>query len=83
MCAADVVLERLHKAFLQLRDRTAFRLLSPGGVAVLTDPGVHRYFWAAVLVHLRRKEGVDAVPAVVLGLLAVFLAWGRFGPYAF
>jgi hypothetical protein len=26
---------------------------------------------------------VDAVPAVVLGLLAVFLAWGRFGPYAF
>jgi hypothetical protein len=37
----------------------------------------------AVVVHLRRKEGVDAVPAVVLGLLAVFLAWGRFGPYAF
>jgi DoxX-like family len=37
----------------------------------------------AVLVHLRRKERVDAVPAVVLGLLAVFLAWGRFGPYAF
>jgi hypothetical protein len=26
---------------------------------------------------------VDAVLAVVLGLLAVFLAWGRFGPYAF
>jgi DoxX-like family len=37
----------------------------------------------AVLVHLRRKERVDAVLAVVLGLLAVFLAWGRFGPYAF
>jgi hypothetical protein len=37
----------------------------------------------AVLVHLRRKERVDVVPAVVLGLLAVFLAWGRFGPYAF
>src|ERR1700739_1634730 len=36
----------------------------------------------AVLVHLRRKERVDAVPAVVLGLLAVFLAWGRLGPYA-
>jgi hypothetical protein len=37
----------------------------------------------AVVVHLRRKERVDTVPAVVLGLLAVFLAWGRFGPYAF
>jgi hypothetical protein len=37
----------------------------------------------AVLVHLRRKERVDAALDVVLGLLAVFLAWGRFGPYAF
>jgi hypothetical protein len=37
----------------------------------------------AVVVHLRRKERVDTVLAVVLGLLAVFLAWGRFGPYAF
>jgi hypothetical protein len=34
-------------------------------------------------VHLRRKEEVDAALDVVLGLLAVFLAWGRFGPYAF
>ncbi|WP_328459830.1 DoxX family protein [Actinoplanes sp. NBC_00393] len=37
----------------------------------------------AVIVHLRRKEAPKAVPAVVLLILAAFVAWGRFGPYAF
>lgn len=38
----------------------------------------------AVVVHLRRGDGMaGAAPALVLGLLSVFVAWGRFGPYAF
>lgn len=37
----------------------------------------------AVVVHLRRKELPGAVPSLVLLLLAAFVAWGRFGPYAF
>ena len=38
----------------------------------------------AVVVHLRRGDGLaGAAPAIVLGLLAVFVAWGRFGAYAF
>lgn len=36
------------------------------------------------IMHLRRGDGVASiVPLVVLGLLAVFVAWGRFGAYAF
>lgn len=38
----------------------------------------------AVIVHLRRGDGFAvAVPAIVLGILAVIVAWGRFGPYSF
>lgn len=38
----------------------------------------------AVVVHLRRGEGLgSAVPALVLVLLAAFVAWGRLGTYAF
>ncbi|MEV6306884.1 DoxX family protein [Actinoplanes sp. NPDC051861] len=37
----------------------------------------------AIVVHLRRGERQMALPAVVLLLLAAFVAWGRFGPYAF
>ncbi len=38
----------------------------------------------AVVVHLRRGDGVAAaVPALVLGLLSVFVAWGRTGPAPF
>jgi flagellar biosynthesis component FlhA len=38
----------------------------------------------AAAVHVRRGDGLAAaVPAIVLGLLAAFVAWGRFGPYAF
>jgi uncharacterized membrane protein YphA (DoxX/SURF4 family) len=37
----------------------------------------------AMIVHLRRGEAKGIVPNVVLLLLAAFVAWGRFGPYAF
>jgi hypothetical protein len=38
----------------------------------------------AAIMHIRRGDGFgSAVPVLVLGLLAAFVAWGRFGPYAF
>lgn len=38
----------------------------------------------AAVMHLRRGDGAAAVvPNVVLFALAVFVAWGRFGAYAF
>jgi uncharacterized membrane protein YphA (DoxX/SURF4 family) len=37
----------------------------------------------AIVVHARRKEN-EALPVnIVFLLLALFVAWGRFGPYAF
>jgi uncharacterized membrane protein YphA (DoxX/SURF4 family) len=37
----------------------------------------------AIVVHARRKEN-EALPVnIVLLLLALFVVWGRFGPYAF
>jgi uncharacterized membrane protein YphA (DoxX/SURF4 family) len=38
----------------------------------------------AIVVHARRGEIKDSLVAnLVLLVLAVFVAWGRFGPYAF
>jgi uncharacterized membrane protein len=38
----------------------------------------------AAVMHLRRGDGVaSTVPVIVLFALAVFVAWGRFGAYAF
>lgn len=37
----------------------------------------------AFVVHLRRKEYQGLPVNVVLLVLAAFVAWGRFGPYAF
>ena len=38
----------------------------------------------AAIMHLRRGDGFGAVvPNTVLFALAVFVAWGRFGAYAF
>jgi uncharacterized membrane protein YphA (DoxX/SURF4 family) len=37
----------------------------------------------ATIVHARRSEPVNIVVNVVLIALAVFVAWGRFGPYSF
>jgi uncharacterized membrane protein YphA (DoxX/SURF4 family) len=37
----------------------------------------------AAVVHARRKETPNVGVNVVLIALALFVAWGRFGPYAF
>ena len=37
----------------------------------------------AALTHLRRKEYTGMLPSLVLLALSAFVAWGRFGPYAF
>lgn len=37
----------------------------------------------AAIVHLRRNEVAKIAPSVVLFLLSVFVAWGRFGPYSY
>jgi uncharacterized membrane protein YphA (DoxX/SURF4 family) len=37
----------------------------------------------AAVVHARRNEPMNIAVNVVLIGLAVFLAWGRFGPYSF
>ena len=37
----------------------------------------------AITTHARRKETQLAALNVVLLALALFVAWGRFGPYAF
>jgi uncharacterized membrane protein YphA (DoxX/SURF4 family) len=37
----------------------------------------------AVVVHARRNETVNVAVNLVLIALAVFVAWGRFGPYSF
>jgi len=37
----------------------------------------------AAVVHIRRGEARQIAPNVVLFALAAFVAWGRFGPYAF
>ncbi|MEV4382757.1 DoxX family protein [Streptosporangium sp. NPDC049644] len=37
----------------------------------------------AIVVHVRRKEYSALVMNLLLLALAAFVAWGRFGPYAF
>jgi uncharacterized membrane protein YphA (DoxX/SURF4 family) len=37
----------------------------------------------AAVVHARRKELANIVVNVILLAMAVFVAWGRFGPYSF
>jgi hypothetical protein len=37
----------------------------------------------AAAVHARRNEPMNVAVNVVLIALAVFVAWGRFGPYSF
>ncbi|NAS22269.1 DoxX family protein [Herbidospora sp. NEAU-GS84] len=65
----------------------ALGLVLPGvtGIAPILVPiaatGLAVAMAGAVLVHVRRKELPQAVPAAVLLVLAAFVAWGRFGPY--
>jgi uncharacterized membrane protein YphA (DoxX/SURF4 family) len=37
----------------------------------------------AIVVHARRGEWQAIAPGAVLFVLSAFVAWGRFGPYAF
>jgi hypothetical protein len=37
----------------------------------------------AAIVHARRNEPMNVAVNLVLIALAVFVAWGRFGPYSF
>lgn len=57
------------------------------GVAPILVPlaasGLVLLMVGAIITHLRRKEAPMALANVVLLLLALFVAWGRFGPYAF
>lgn len=67
----------------------AIGLVVPGvtGIAPILVPlaatGLALLMIGAIVVHARRGEK-QAIPVnVVLLLLAVFVAWGRFGPYSF
>jgi uncharacterized membrane protein len=66
----------------------AIGLILPGitGIAPILVPiaavGLAIVMVLAAVMHLRRGDGVAAVvPNIVLFALAVFVAWGRFGPY--
>ncbi|MCW2904442.1 MAG: hypothetical protein JWO67_6707 [Streptosporangiaceae bacterium] len=57
------------------------------GVAPILTPiaaaGLAVTMAGAIIAHLRRKEiSLVGVPAVLL-IIAVVIAWGRFGPYSF
>jgi uncharacterized membrane protein len=66
----------------------AVGLILPGitGIAPVLVPlaatGLAIVMVLAAIMHLRRGDGFAAVvPNIVLFALAVFVAWGRFGPY--
>ena len=50
----------------------------------LAASGIALLMIGALITHLRLRDPFkDAVPSLVLALLALFVAWGRFGAYAF
>ncbi|MFM8893935.1 MAG: DoxX family protein [Actinomycetales bacterium] len=57
------------------------------GVAVILVPlaavGLALAMLGAIIVHLRRGEREGAIAPAVLMILAIVVAWGRFGAYAF
>lgn len=54
------------------------------GLVPLAATGLALVMAGAAVFHLRRRDPVaELVPSLVLGLLAVFVAWGRFGPNPF
>ncbi|MEW9531464.1 DoxX family protein [Microbispora sp. NPDC049125] len=63
-------------------------LIVPGltGVATVLTPlaatGLALMMIGAIVVHGRRKESKPIVFNIVLLILAVVVAWARFGPYA-
>ena len=61
-------------------------LLGLTGIAPVLTPiaatGLVVTMIGALITHIRRGEGLAAsIPAIVLGLLSAFVAWGRFGSY--
>ena len=77
------------KALAVLEVLGAAGLILPAvfGVAPVLVPiaavGLALFAMGLVVVHSRRREAQGAVTAVVLLALAVVVAWGRFGAYAF
>ena len=67
----------------------AIGLILPGltGIAPILVPlaatGLAILMIGAIITHVRRKETPLALVNVVLLVLALIVAWGRFGPYAF
>ena len=67
----------------------AIGLILPAAVHIapilvpLAAVGLALVMVGAVVVHARRKEAVNVAVNLVLIALAVFVAWGRFGPYSF
>ena len=56
-------------------------------VAVFLTPlaaiGLAITMFGAILLHLKRSEPAQSIPALVLLLLLAFVVWGRLGPYQF
>ena len=58
------------------------------GIAPILVPlaatGIALLMLGAVITHIRLHDSLrEALPSIVLALLAIFVAWGRFGPYPF
>jgi uncharacterized membrane protein len=49
-------------------------------LAAVAATGLATVMVLAALTHVRRKEPVGIVMTSLLGAVAVFIAWGRFGP---
>jgi uncharacterized membrane protein YphA (DoxX/SURF4 family) len=66
----------------------AIGLILPAAVHIapilvpLAAAGLALTMVGAVVVHARRKETMNIAVNLVLIALAVFVAWGRFGPYS-
>ncbi len=52
-------------------------------LAPLAAAGLVVVMIGAIITHARRGECSKAVVNVALAALAIFVAWGRFGPYRF
>src|SRR5215211_4572968 len=52
-------------------------------LAPLAATGLATTMVLAALTHVRRKEPAGIVVTLVLAAIAVFIAWGRFGPHQF
>ena len=78
------------KAIGALEVLAAIGLIVPAltGIAPVFVPlaatGVALLMLGAIITHVRLRDPLgQSVPAIVLLLLAIFVAWGRFGAYAF